>query len=157
MRSCLIAQDQATARRRRHPGDGIARVYNTARPSTLRTPFTSNPFVPLPPPQDDRINGLDQHHKTYHHPPTMKFSLFSLAFVATLSAASPAVLEKRAPLCPALDTPLCCQLDIDGVVDATCEARETPSSHLVFVNATLTDASIRRPENQSGLQSRLRG
>ena len=53
----------------------------------------------------------------------MQFSILTIAFAAVMATASP-VLEKRAALCPALDTPLCCQLDVDGIIDATCEARE---------------------------------
>lgn len=53
----------------------------------------------------------------------MQYSILTLAFAAVMATASP-VLEKRAALCPALDTPLCCQLDVDGIIDATCEARE---------------------------------
>ncbi|KAK4495885.1 hypothetical protein PRZ48_013153 [Zasmidium cellare] len=56
-----------------------------------------------------------------------------LAFAA-LAAAGPAI-KLRAPisLCPALDTPLCCQLDVDGVLDATCESPSgDPSSKSDF-------------------------
>lgn len=54
----------------------------------------------------------------------MQFSTLAIAAFAALSSA--AVL-KRAPadLCPALDTPQCCQLDVDGVADLTCSARES--------------------------------
>lgn len=54
----------------------------------------------------------------------MKFLL--LACTAALAAATPTLLQRQAPifLCPALDTPLCCQLDVDGVLDVTCESRE---------------------------------
>lgn len=47
-----------------------------------------------------------------------------LAFAA-LAAAGPAI-KLRAPIgiCPALDTPQCCQLDVDGVIDASCESRK---------------------------------
>lgn len=47
-----------------------------------------------------------------------------LAFAA-LAAASP--LEKRqgpAALCPAIDTPQCCQLDVLGVAAVSCASRE---------------------------------
>ncbi|GAB7332136.1 hypothetical protein MBLNU13_g04013t1 [Cladosporium sp. NU13] len=61
----------------------------------------------------------------------MQFSTLAIAAFAALSSA--AVL-KRAPadLCPALDTPQCCQLDVDGVLDLTCEA---PESDLTTVDA----------------------
>ncbi|KAM0712343.1 hypothetical protein Q7P37_011438 [Cladosporium fusiforme] len=61
----------------------------------------------------------------------MHFSTLSLfAFTALASAAT----LKRAPinLCPALDTPQCCQLDVDGVIDLTCES---PESDLKTVKA----------------------
>ena len=61
----------------------------------------------------------------------MQFLILSLA---ALAAAAPS-LKARAPLtvCPALDTPLCCQLDVDGVLDLTCEARKLPLSLLTRV------------------------
>ena len=52
----------------------------------------------------------------------MQYSILTLAFAAVTATASP-VLEKRDSLCPALDSPLCCQLDVDGIIDATCESR----------------------------------
>lgn len=52
----------------------------------------------------------------------MQFTTLSIiAFSALTSAAA----LKRAPidLCPALDTPQCCQADVDGVLALTCESR----------------------------------
>lgn len=53
----------------------------------------------------------------------------TLAFAAFAALTSAAAL-KRAPidLCPALDTPQCCQLDVDGVLDVTCSPRKSPIS-----------------------------
>lgn len=47
----------------------------------------------------------------------------ALAFAA-LAAASPLV-ERQGPaaLCPAIDTPQCCQLDVLGVAAVTCASR----------------------------------
>jgi hypothetical protein len=53
----------------------------------------------------------------------MRFSTLAItAFAALTSAAA----LKRAPidLCPAIDTPQCCQADVDGVLDLTCSARK---------------------------------
>ncbi|KAL1585907.1 hypothetical protein WHR41_04953 [Cladosporium halotolerans] len=50
----------------------------------------------------------------------MQFTVLAIAaFTAFTSAAA---IDKRAPsdVCPSIDTPQCCQLDVDGVVDATC-------------------------------------
>ena len=60
----------------------------------------------------------------------MQFSTLAIAAFAALSSA--AVL-KRAPadLCPALDTPQCCQVDVDGVADLTCSARKPNSIAVV--------------------------
>ena len=52
---------------------------------------------------------------------------FSTVAIAAFAALSSAAVLKRAPadLCPALDTPQCCQVDVDGVLDLTCEARKS--------------------------------
>ena len=54
----------------------------------------------------------------------MQFSILAAAAFAALTSAA---ALKRAPadLCPAPDTPQCCQLDVDGVADVTCSARES--------------------------------
>lgn len=54
---------------------------------------------------------------------TMQLQLLTLAFAALAAAVPRTQLEQRAPLCPSLDTPLCCQLDVDGVIDTSCESR----------------------------------
>jgi hypothetical protein len=63
------------------------------------------------------LNPHNQHFK-------MQFSTLAIAAFAALTSAA---ALKRAPadLCPALDTPQCCQLDVDGVADLTCSARKT--------------------------------
>lgn len=50
---------------------------------------------------------------------------FLVLALASLAAAAPSI-KLRAPsdVCPALDTPLCCQADVLGVLDLTCEARK---------------------------------
>ena len=53
----------------------------------------------------------------------MQIKLLTLAFAALAVAAPRAELDKRASLCPSSKTPLCCQLDVDGVLDATCASR----------------------------------
>ncbi|SMQ47727.1 unnamed protein product [Zymoseptoria tritici ST99CH_3D7] len=47
---------------------------------------------------------------------------FIILAVAALAAATPARLRERAPInvCPALDSPECCQADVDGVLALTC-------------------------------------
>merc|ERR1711964_359935 len=62
---------------------------------------------------------------------TMQFTTFAFAAFAALTSA--AAIEKRSPLeqrapinlCPAIDTPQCCQLDVDGVAAVTCSAPES--------------------------------
>jgi hypothetical protein len=61
----------------------------------------------------------------YHHQPnTSKMQFTTLAFAA-FAALTSAAAVRRAPidLCPAIDTPQCCQVDVDGVADLSCEAR----------------------------------
>ncbi|KAM0709104.1 hypothetical protein Q7P35_003140 [Cladosporium inversicolor] len=60
----------------------------------------------------------------HHQPINMQFSILAAAAFAALTSAA---ALKRAPadLCPALDTPQCCQLDVDGVADLTCSAPES--------------------------------
>ncbi|KAF1991219.1 hypothetical protein K402DRAFT_323470 [Aulographum hederae CBS 113979] len=43
-----------------------------------------------------------------------------------------ALLNKRASVCPALDTPLCCQLDVEGIIDTPCESPDDTSSVSAF-------------------------
>jgi len=52
----------------------------------------------------------------------MQFSTFAIAAFAALTSAA-AIKRAPADLCPALDTPQCCQVDVDGVLDLTCSAR----------------------------------
>ncbi|KAK5163625.1 uncharacterized protein LTR77_010574 [Saxophila tyrrhenica] len=62
----------------------------------------------------------------------MQFKLLALAFAA-MASANP--LVKRA-VCPAGQTPSCCQLDVDGVVDTPCESPDgTPKSQAGFERA----------------------
>ena len=74
----------------------------------------------------------------------MQFSTLAIAAFAALTSA--AVL-KRAPadLCPALDTPQCCQLDVDGIAAVTCSARESKSIAAILGNdhALLTQRNSR--------------
>lgn len=61
---------------------------------------------------------------------TAKMQFIILAFAA-LAAATPARLRaKRAPIdvCPAIDTPQCCQADVDGVLALTCSPRKSQLS-----------------------------
>jgi len=61
----------------------------------------------------------------------MQFTTF--AFAAFAAVASAVAIEKRSPLeqrapgdlCPALDTPQCCELDVDGVAALTCSPRKS--------------------------------
>jgi hypothetical protein len=60
----------------------------------------------------------------------MQFTTF--AFAAFAALASAAAIEKRSPLeqrapielCPALDTPQCCQADVDSLLGLTCSSRK---------------------------------
>lgn len=56
----------------------------------------------------------------------MQFSTLAVAAFAAFTSAA-AINKARAPidLCPALDTPQCCQVDVDGVLDLTCESPES--------------------------------
>lgn len=60
-----------------------------------------------------------------------------LAFAA-LAAASPAI-KLRAPIqvCPALDTPQCCQADVDGVLALTCESRMFQPGYFLGLRSNL--------------------
>ncbi|KAL9529502.1 Cryparin [Sphaerulina musiva] len=62
---------------------------------------------------------------------------FTILAFAAMAAAIPAMIQERAPgsVCPALDTPLCCQADVDGVADVTCEAPSDSSSVQAFKNS----------------------
>lgn len=79
-----------------------------------------------------------QHHLTHQKKPLPKPSNANMQFTilafAAMAAAIPAMIQERAPgsVCPALDTPLCCQADVDGVVDLTCEARKYPPLYLLL-------------------------
>ncbi|USW55117.1 Putative cerato-ulmin hydrophobin family, Hydrophobin superfamily [Septoria linicola] len=75
----------------------------------------------------------------------MQFLILSLAAMAA-AGTIPAMLKERAPLtvCPALDTPLCCQLDVDGVLDLTCEAREFPPPYVLLLPSSVTDCELSR-------------
>lgn len=79
-----------------------------------------------------------QHHLTHQKPSNANMQFTILAFAA-MAAAIPAMIQERAPgsVCPALDTPLCCQADVDGVVDVTCEARKYPPLYLLESTQTL--------------------
>ena len=59
---------------------------------------------------------------------------FIILALASMAAAVPAILKERAPLdvCPALDSPMCCQLDVDGILDLTCEVPKDTSSVSAF-------------------------
>lgn len=94
---------------------------NTASLPTTTTP--TPPHSPKnPPPKPTNAN--------------MQFTI--LAFAA-MAAAIPAMIQERAPgsVCPALDTPLCCQADVDGVADVTCEARKYPALYFLELTQTL--------------------
>ncbi|KAF2716685.1 hypothetical protein K431DRAFT_316366 [Polychaeton citri CBS 116435] len=65
-------------------------------------------------------------------------SYLALALTMVLATASPASSPSRktailrrqtADLCSGIDTPLCCQTDVDGVADLTCESpSDAPST-----------------------------
>ncbi|KAF2162961.1 hypothetical protein M409DRAFT_26813 [Zasmidium cellare ATCC 36951] len=57
--------------------------------------------------------------------------------LAALTAAHPMTFQPRAPyeICPAFDTPLCCQLDAGGMVGTTCQSPSSaPSNKTEFLN-----------------------
>lgn len=72
--------------------------------------------------------------KTSHQKSSNANMQFTILAFAAMAAAIPAMIQERAPgsVCPALDTPLCCQADVDGVVDLTCEARKYPPLYLLL-------------------------
>lgn len=51
----------------------------------------------------------------------MQLKLLSLAFIAAAVTNGAAILQARAAACPAGHSALCCQLDVDGVVDTSCK------------------------------------
>jgi hypothetical protein len=63
----------------------------------------------------------------------------TLAFAAFAALTSAAAL-KRAPidLCPAIDTPQCCQVDVDGVADLSCEARTSIQRNFTILLSILS-------------------
>jgi hypothetical protein len=87
---------------------------------------------------------------------TMQFTTFAFAAFAALTSA--AAIEKRSPLeqrapinlCPAIDTPQCCQLDVDGVAAVTCSARKPrdPGRALSLKTTQLTETSQPSPTSQ---------
>lgn len=73
-----------------------------------------------------------------------------LAILTFAAAASAAALEgsrktarleaRAAELCPPLDSPECCQLDVDGVADLSCEAPSgSPKTLSAFKSACGTE------------------
>lgn len=58
----------------------------------------------------------------------MQYKLLALAFAALAAAAGP--LVERAAICPAGETPSCCQTTVDDVADLTCD----PGMSLVTSN-----------------------
>lgn len=86
------------------------------------------------------------HQKTPHQKPSNANMQFTILAFAAMAAAIPAMIQERAPgsVCPALDTPLCCQADVDGVVDVTCEARKYPPLCLLESTQTLIFFSFRQ-------------
>lgn len=46
-----------------------------------------------------------------------------LAFAALAAAAGP-LAERKASVCPAGQTPQCCQLDVEGILDLPCSSGE---------------------------------
>jgi hypothetical protein len=78
----------------------------------------------------------------------MQFTTFAFAAFAALTSA--AAIEKRSPLeqrapinlCPAIDTPQCCQLDVDGVAAVTCSARKPRDPGRALSQNNPTDGNI---------------
>ncbi|KAI1079234.1 hydrophobin-like protein [Whalleya microplaca] len=71
----------------------------------------------------------------------MQFQILILSTLAVFATASPASDPNRKTgtlrprplplgnLCPSVDSPLCCQTDVDGLIDLTCESpSEDPHS-----------------------------
>lgn len=87
----------------------------------------------------------------------MQIKLLTLAFAAVAFAA-PSELVERAPLCPSLDTPQCCQLDVDGVAGLTCAScTQSPSFHVrLMVKVLIKINSIRLSQDQEGVHGGLR-
>jgi hypothetical protein len=67
------------------------------------------------------------------NPSTAANMQFSTLAIAAFAALASAAALKRAPidLCPVLDTPQCCQVDVDGVTDLTCSARRSNSIAII--------------------------
>jgi len=65
---------------------------------------------------------------------------------AALVAASPAANPNRqaanlvprqiAGLCPGIDSPLCCEAGVDGILDLTCSSRMSPYAICTIVRAS---------------------
>lgn len=87
-----------------------------------------------------------------HITAAMQIKLLALAFVA-LAAANP--LVARAPICPSGQTPSCCQLDVDGIVDLPCESGTLAYCGSLFYSRTIADQPITpvpgSPKSKKGL------
>jgi hypothetical protein len=63
---------------------------------------------------------------SHHNPNPSKMQLTTLALTAFATLSSAAALKRALiDLCPALNTPQCCQVDVDGVLDLTCAPHES--------------------------------
>src|SRR4051794_38252735 len=60
------------------------------------------------------------------HPSALFLPAFTLLTLTTAFPLIGSPLEKRSNCASALDTPQCCQLGVDGVLELTCESRLFP-------------------------------
>jgi len=86
-------------------------------------PIQSSQHYSSPPTPNQPTNQTKPNQTKPNQTINMQFSTLAIAAFAALTSAA---ALKRAPidLCPSLDTPQCCQLDVDGVADLTCSARK---------------------------------
>lgn len=87
-----------------------------------------------------------------------KMQFIILAFAALVAATPARLRAKRAPsdVCPAIDTPLCCQADVDGVLALTCSPREYRAIPKLDYSTNLTTFSNRRGDDCRWTREELR-
>jgi hypothetical protein len=83
------------------------------------------PFSPLLLAHHQSLTPYPQTHNNHqsHHPTTarMHFPTTLLALFLSTSLSSAASLRRQSGICGPLSTPLCCQLDVEGVANLNCE------------------------------------
>jgi len=111
-----------------------------------------------------QINHSSPHHIIHHlntpkpnstSSTKMQFSTVIVSLFGSLAVASPLIQERASVCSSALDTPQCCQVGVDGVVELTCESRmlayvipHMNNKLIIFVCSFLrTNITLQLPEH----------